>query len=92
MTDITGTARTPAVVAEVYPGGALRSLTLSERASALGRRALAEAVVAAVAEATARANQRARHALGDAVTRLGLDTDAGLVERVETTTPHTWRV
>src|SRR4051812_20970639 len=94
---ITGTARVhgDAVVVEVYPGGALAAIRLSHRAPALGARGLAAAIVAAVAEATAMANQRTRHAHGEAIAALHLDDAAGLdpalTERTEATTPPTWR-
>ncbi|HEV2782939.1 MAG TPA: YbaB/EbfC family nucleoid-associated protein [Actinophytocola sp.] len=90
--EITGTARRGPVTVEVHPGGALSALTLSDRATALGARTLATTILDAVAEATARANQRTRHALADALTIIGLPTDPDLAERVETTTPPTWRV
>jgi hypothetical protein len=92
MTGITGTARAPGVTVEVLPGGALSSITLSDRALAGGPRVLAATILDAVAEATALANQRTRHALGVALTGLGLDSDAALTERAEATTPRTWRV
>jgi type VI protein secretion system component VasA len=85
------------ITVEVQPGGALSSLALTERALSLGGTALAAAILDAVAEATALANQRVRHALRTAVAEpelvaLGLISDAALVERVECTTPDTWRV
>jgi hypothetical protein len=89
---ITASANRGTVSVEVFPGGALAALTLTDRALALGPHALAADILDAVAEATALANQRTKHALGDGVTGLGLDTDPALVERVEATTPDTWRV
>ncbi len=65
---------------------------MSEHALASGTRELAASVLGAVAEATALANQRTKHALGDALTVLGCDSDAELVELVEATTPQSWRV
>jgi CO dehydrogenase/acetyl-CoA synthase alpha subunit len=53
---------------------------------------LARAILALVDTATARANARARHVVGDEVSALGLDVRARLVESVEDTTPETWRV
>jgi DNA-binding protein YbaB len=91
-TEIVGTARKGGVTVEVYPGGALSSITLSEHALTLGTRELAASVLGAVAEAAAQANQRTKHALGDALTVLGYDSDAELVELVEATTPDSWRV
>jgi hypothetical protein len=91
-TEIVGTARKSGVAVEVYPGGALSSITLSEHALALGTKQLAASVLGAIAEATALANQRTKHALGDALTVLGFDSDAELVELVEATTPDSWRV
>jgi DNA-binding protein YbaB len=92
-TEITGSARRGGVAVEVHPGGALSSITVSERDLALGGRALAAAILAAVADATAVANQRTKHALHDALSAVGLDSlDAGVVERAESTTPDTWRI
>jgi DNA-binding protein YbaB len=94
MTEITGEARAHrgAIAVEVFPGGALSSITLSDRALALDRRELAASILDAVAEATALANERTKHALRDALTGLGLDSDPALLERVEATTPQTWRL
>jgi hypothetical protein len=94
MKEITGSvnAHRGAISVEVFPGGALSALTLTDRALALGPRLLAATILDAVAEATALANQRTKHALRDALTGLGLDSEADLVERVEATTPETWRV
>jgi hypothetical protein len=101
MTEITGTAtrHSDEIRVEVAPGGALSSISLSDKATTLGPTTLAAAVVDAVAEATARANQRTKSALRDALAGLdrrdlailGLDQDETLTERVETTTPRTWR-
>ncbi|MBB5959143.1 hypothetical protein FHS29_005763 [Saccharothrix tamanrassetensis] len=76
------------VAVEVGPGGALRDLTLDSRA--MGPH-LARTILSLVDTATARANSRAAHALGD-LTELGLAVDARLSETVEDTTPTTWRV
>jgi DNA-binding protein YbaB len=92
MTDILGTARKAGITVEVHPGGALSSLTLTDHALAAGTRALAESILAAVAEATTHANQRTRHTFGDALTVLGVPVDHDLVEVVESTTPDSWRV
>lgn len=94
MSEITGTAgaHRGAVLVEVHPGGALCSLTLSDRALALGAGELAASILDAVAEATALANQRTRHALCDALGVLGMDSEPAIVERVEATTPRTWRI
>jgi hypothetical protein len=89
-----------AITVEVHPGGALSSLTLSDKAIALGARTLAASILDTVAEATALANQRTKHALRAALpglgerelTVLGLDRDTALTERVETPTPQTWRL
>jgi hypothetical protein len=101
MTDITGTAHAHrgAVGVEVYPGGALAELTLSTPALALGPQALADSILGAVAEATALANQRTKHALRESLAglgdrelaALGLDHGVALTERVEATTPQSWR-
>ena len=53
-------------------------------------------MVAAVASATAQANQRTKHALREALTgldpaALGLSQSAALTEQVESTVPDTWR-
>lgn len=94
MNEITGsvTAHRGAIAVEVFPGGALSSLTLTDRALNLSPCLLAVSIVDAVAEATALANQRTKHALNDALSGFGLDSDPALVERVEATTPDTWRV
>jgi hypothetical protein len=94
MTEITGDARAHrgAIAVEVFPGGALSSITLSDRALGLGARELAASILDTVAEATALANERTKHALRDALTGLGLDSEPALVERVEATTPETWRL
>lgn len=101
MTEIIAraTAHDGAITVEVAPGGALSSISLSDKAIELGARALAAAVRDAIDEATARANQRTKSALRDALTGLdhrdlailGLDQDDALTERVEATTPSTWR-
>jgi DNA-binding protein YbaB len=99
MTEITGTARRPGVAVEVFPGGALSEITLSARALDLGARHLAGSILDAVREATAQANQRTKNALGAALAGLGdrelevlgLRQDDALTERVEATTPQTWR-
>jgi DNA-binding protein YbaB len=94
MNEITGSAAAQrgAIAVEVFPGGALSSITLTDRALSLGARLLAASILNTVAEATAQANQRTKHALRDALSGLGLDADPVLVERVEATTPETWRV
>lgn len=91
-TEIVGTARKAGVEVEVYPGGALSAITLAEPALALGTGELAASILDAVAEATALANQRTKHALGEVLSRLGMHSDAELVELVEATMPNTWRV
>ena len=94
MTEITGTAQAHrgAIAVRVFPGGALSSITLSDRALSLGVHQLSASILDAVAEATASANERTKHALRDALTGLGLDSDPALIERVEATTPDTWRL
>jgi len=97
---ITGQARDAAagVTVEVGPGGGLRSITLTERSLRLGGEALAAAILSTARIATAHANQRARHALpealaglGDAeLAALGLGVDPDLADAVEQTTPDTW--
>ncbi len=77
---------------EVGPGGGLRDLVLDPRSLRLGRSGLARAILELVDTATARANARTRHVVGDDVPALGLDVRTRLVESVEDTTPETWRV
>lgn len=99
MTDITGTAKSGGIHVEVYPGGALSSLSLDRRAMTLGSGGLSAAILAAVDEATAVANQRTKAALREALdglgeddlTLLGLHQDGALTERAESTTPDSWR-
>ncbi|RZS38912.1 hypothetical protein EV193_104123 [Herbihabitans rhizosphaerae] len=98
---ITGSARDASgtVTVEAHPGGALSSLTLTRQARTLGARLLADTILETIRMATAEADQRARNALrdpsvgvGDAqFDALGLGGDLVLVERVESTTPDTWR-
>ncbi|NUT53894.1 MAG: YbaB/EbfC family DNA-binding protein [Saccharothrix sp.] len=80
------------IAVEVGPGGGLRDLVLDARSVRLGPSGLASAILALVDTATARANARARHAIGDQVSALGLDVRTVLAESVEDTTPETWRV
>lgn len=74
------------VAVEVGPGGALLDLTLDGRAPRPGSD-LARTILALVDTATARADARAAHALGD-LRDLGL----GRSGEAEDTTPTTWRV
>ncbi|GAA1350227.1 YbaB/EbfC family DNA-binding protein [Saccharothrix algeriensis] len=76
------------VAVEVGPGGALLDLTLDGRAPGPD---LARTILALVDAATARADARAGHALGD-LSALGLAVGAGQEESAEDTTPTTWRV
>ncbi|MGW7535045.1 YbaB/EbfC family nucleoid-associated protein [Amycolatopsis sp. NPDC054798] len=100
---ITGTARQAGVTVEVAPGGALRTLELTADALRGGGPRLADAILRAVREAAAEANERARRALeaelGDLgglsdgqLSSLGLGTEKDLADRAEDTTPDTWRV
>ncbi|MFD1151196.1 YbaB/EbfC family DNA-binding protein [Saccharothrix hoggarensis] len=91
---ITAHAQDPdrGISVEVGPGGGLRDLVLDARSLRLGPSGLANAILGLVDTATARANARARYAVGDDVAALGLDVEAKLVESVEETTPETWRV
>lgn len=99
MSEINGSARARGIVVEVFPGGALSSISLTEPALELGARTLATAVLETVAEATAVANQRTKSALREALVGLGerdlevlgLSQEAALTERAEGTTPDTWR-
>ena len=91
---ITGSARTRDVAVEVHPGGALATLSITDRALREGGPALAATLLNLVRLATAEADQRTRHSLGldgKAATTLGLTTDTELTEAVETTTPDSWR-
>ncbi|WP_309114795.1 YbaB/EbfC family DNA-binding protein [Saccharothrix sp.] len=74
------------VAVEVGPGGTLLDLTLDGRALRPGSD-LARTILALVDTATARADARAAHALGD-LTDLGIRGSA----EAEDTTPTTWRV
>jgi DNA-binding protein YbaB len=99
MSEITGRASAAGVTVEVHPGGAMSSLSLDGRALAQGPDRLAAAIVAAVAEATAVANQRTKNALRGALgdlgeaelAVLGLHQEADLTERAEATTPQSWK-
>lgn len=78
---------------EVGVGGGMRAITLTERSMRLGRAALADEILTLVRIATARANERARHALGDEhLETLGIHADAELTEEIESTTPESWMV
>lgn len=98
-TDITGSATDRGIRVEVYPGGALSSLSLDRRSMALGSRELSAAILATVEQATAVANQRTKAALREALdglgqnelSLLGLHQDGALTERAESTTPDSWR-
>ncbi|CAL9396783.1 hypothetical protein SUDANB95_01365 [Actinosynnema sp. ALI-1.44] len=76
------------VAVEVGPGGCLLDLTLDGRALRQGGD-LARTILTLVHTATARADARAAHALGD-LSDLGLGTSGS--DEVEDTTPTTWRV
>lgn len=94
MSEIKGAVTRRGVSVEVHPGGAMTALTLTPAALELGAAALAAAVVDAVSEATALANQRTKHALREALVGLDLPSLAhstALTERVESTVPDTWR-
>ncbi len=90
---ITANAHDPdtGIAVEVGPGGGLRDLVLDSRSLRLGPSGLAEAVLALVDTATARANARVQRAVGD-VSALGLGVETRMAESVEDTTPETWRV
>ncbi len=100
MTEITGSATDRGIRVDVHPGGALSALSLDRRSMALGPQALSAAILAAVDEATAVANQRTKAALREALdglgedelTLLGLNQDVALTERAEATTPDSWRM
>ncbi|GLZ39193.1 YbaB/EbfC family DNA-binding protein [Actinokineospora sp. NBRC 105648] len=80
----TATARDAGVEVEVFAGGALSALRVSE--SATRSPALAETILRLVREATAEANSRAHHLLA------GVDPTAlGLGAAADETTPRTWR-
>jgi hypothetical protein len=90
---ITANAHDPdtGIAVEVGPGGGLTDLVLDSRSLRLGPSRLAEAVLALVDTATARANARVQRTVGD-VSALGLGVETRMVESVEDTTPETWRV
>lgn len=56
---ITGSWRASCVAVEVFPGGALASITLTPQAIRLGANGLAAAILSAVSEATAVAKAEA---------------------------------
>lgn len=97
---ITARERGDGVVVEVSPGGALRGLTLDERALRLGRHELAARVLRLVDRATAVANAAALHTLADdlagldepTLVALGVGQSAELTEAAEETTRETWSV
>ncbi|MGH3434508.1 MAG: YbaB/EbfC family DNA-binding protein [Thermocrispum sp.] len=97
---ITARERSESVVVQVSPGGALRGLTLDERALRLGRHALAARVLEMVDKATAAANAAALHTLADDLARLdqqtlvalGVGQSAEVTEAAEDTTQETWSV
>jgi DNA-binding protein YbaB len=99
MSEITGSASDRGIRVEVYPGGALSSLSLDRRAMSLGSQGLSAAILATVNDATAVANQRTKAALRDALnglgeqelSTLGLTQENALTERAEATTPDSWR-
>ncbi|WP_033292608.1 hypothetical protein [Amycolatopsis jejuensis] len=93
----TGTARQSGVTAEVAPGGALRHLELTAAALRTGGPRLADTILRTVREATAQANERARHLLeaelgplGDELPRLGLSREDSTAAHAEDTTPTMW--
>lgn len=97
MSEIKGAATLRGVTVEVCPGGALAALTLSQSAVDQGATALAGTVVEAIAQATAQANQRTKHALHEALAgvdaaALGLTQSETLTEQAESTVPDTWRL
>jgi DNA-binding protein YbaB len=99
VSEITGHTADRGIRVEVYPGGALASLSLDRRAMSLGSQGLSAAILAAVNDATAVANQRTKAALRDALdglgeqelSTLGLTQENALTERAEATTPDSWR-
>ena len=99
MNEITGAAADRGIRVEVYPGGALSALSLDRQAMGLGSQELSAAILAAVDNATAVANQRTKAALREALdglgedelTLLGLTQDGATTERAESTTPDSWR-
>ncbi|PPK64189.1 hypothetical protein V5P93_006100 [Actinokineospora auranticolor] len=81
---MTGHATEPGVTAEVFPGGALASLHLTE--SALRDPDLAATILRVIQTATTAANLKVLHLLN------GIDPELlGLQPEPEETTPHTWR-
>lgn len=101
-TDIEGSARSAdgAISMTVGLGGVLRELEIRDDALRRGGRELARVLLDLARQATAHAGQRARNRLrdeltglpADALAALGFTEDEELVERVESTTPATWRV
>ena len=97
MSDIRGAATLRGVQVEVCPGGGLSGLTLTQEAVDQGAIALAGTVVEAIAQATAQANQRTKHALRDVLTGvdpavLGLTQSESHTEQAESTVPDSWRL
>jgi hypothetical protein len=97
---ITARERADGIVVEVSPGGALRGLTLDERAMRLDRTVLAARVLELVEKATAAANAAALHTLADdlaglddrTLVALGVGQSADVTEAAEQTARETWSI
>jgi len=95
---VTATAQGNGITVEVAPAGALQTITLTDAALALGRKGLARTILDLVNTATAKANQRAAHAVredlanlsDDELRELGIGQSAALTESVEAT-PQQWQ-
>ncbi|TDP96073.1 YbaB/EbfC family nucleoid-associated protein [Labedaea rhizosphaerae] len=102
MNEITATASAhhDTVSVTTYPGGGLAELKIDDHALGLGPARLAETILDLVGTATAKANQKTKHALHDVladlpaehVDALGLGLDAEAAEQAEATVPDSWRL
>ena len=96
----TATAHHDTVSVTTYPGGGLAELKIDDHALTLGSARLAETILDLVGAATAKANQKTKHALHDVlaglpaehVDALGLGQDADATEQAEATVPEHWRL
>lgn len=99
MTEITATASAhhDTVAVTTYPGGGLAGLKIDDHALSLGPARLAETVLDLVRTATAKANQKTKHALHDVlgdlpeahIEALGLGHDK---DQADATLPDKWEL